>query len=215
MSNWEHANDQDLDAARDAYTLDDPKHPDYGGTMDAIEHVTALAKAGQPEYDDIILFTGNPNERMKQMQETAAILAEPVRQRHTVTIHGREHVRVEGWTMLGALLGVHPYLVWTRPSSHAEQPTAGKPESKPAPSTAAPSAQRRSRMPRHRSNWRNRDDYALRSMAQTRATVESPTATTRLRHHPRRLRPHTRRRNAPRPGLTVPSTHQTGPRRQR
>ena len=71
--------------------------------------------------DDIILFTGNPAERMKQMQETAAILAEPVRQRHTVTIQGREHVRVEGWTMLGALLGVHPYLVWTRPI-HRLQP---------------------------------------------------------------------------------------------
>ena len=120
MSNWDHANEPDLDAARDAYTLDDPKHPDYGGTMDAIEHVTALAKAGQPEYDDIVLFTGNPKERMRQMQETAAILAEPVRQRHTVTI-GREHVRVEGWTMLGALLGVHPYLVWTRPTPSAER----------------------------------------------------------------------------------------------
>ena len=72
---------------------------------------------------EIVLFTGNPAERMRQMQETAAILAEPVRQRHTVTISGREHVRVEGWTMLGALLGVHPYLVWTRPIDEPDSTT--------------------------------------------------------------------------------------------
>ena len=108
MSNWEHANEADLAAARDAYHPSDPKAPRRlprrpHRKLEVLDH-----------QDEIILFTGNPAERMKQMQETAAILAEPVRQRHTVTISGREHVRVEGWTMLGALLGVHPYLVWTR-----------------------------------------------------------------------------------------------------
>ena len=124
MSNWKHANEADLNAARDAYTVDDPKHPDHTGTRptmtweeieDALDQLKEKAVELAPidHTDEIILFTGNPAERMKQMQETAAILAEPVRQRHTVTIQGREHVRVEGWTMLGALLGVHPYLVWT------------------------------------------------------------------------------------------------------
>ena len=76
--------------------------------------------------DEIVLFTGNPADRMAQMAETAAIIAEPVRARHTVTISGRQHVRVEGWTMLGALLGVHPYLVWSRPVRSTA--TVGKPE---------------------------------------------------------------------------------------
>ena len=148
MSNWEHANEADIDAARDAYTLDDPKHPDAAGDIPVLifdESITAeqaeriktfidqvqaqarketimeLAEIEHPDFDylgpdpndpmggeawgelkedepmelapiepdqEIILFTGNPAERMRQMQETAAILAEPVRQRHTVTISG-------------------------------------------------------------------------------------------------------------------------------
>jgi hypothetical protein len=29
MSNWDHATDRERDEAREAYSLDDPKHPDY------------------------------------------------------------------------------------------------------------------------------------------------------------------------------------------
>ena len=64
MSNWEHASEADLAAARDAYPPSDPKSPDYGGTrmeLEVLDH-----------EDQIILFTGNPTERMRQMQETAA-----------------------------------------------------------------------------------------------------------------------------------------------
>ena len=32
----------------------------------------------------------------------------------TVTIQGREHVLVEGWTLLGSMLGVFPVTVWSR-----------------------------------------------------------------------------------------------------
>src|SRR5262245_1028867 len=31
-----------------------------------------------------------------------------------VTIRGKKHVRVEGWTLLGTMLGVFPVLTWTR-----------------------------------------------------------------------------------------------------
>ena len=125
------------------------------------------------EPDEIVLFTGNPADRMHQMAETAAIIAEPVRARHTVTISGRQHVRVEGWTMLGALLGVHPYLVWSRPSSTRRRRSAGKPESKPAPDPVKSSASAEAMCTRTEKTWAGRDDYALRSMAQTRATAKA------------------------------------------
>ena len=94
QSNWDGANEADLAAARDAYPPSDPKHPDYSQTMagEFIEWAEQREKEKCMELevldheDQIILFTGNPAERMQQMQETAAILAEPVRQRHTVTI---------------------------------------------------------------------------------------------------------------------------------
>ena len=121
-----------------------------------------------------MLFTGNPADRMAQMAETAAIIAEPVRARHTVTISGRQHVRVEGWTMLGALLGVHPYLVWSRPVERRRRPaSAGKPESKPAPAPAKSSAPPKPCASTPEKTWAGRDDYALRSMAQTRATSKA------------------------------------------
>ena len=122
-----------------------------------------------------MLFTGNPADRMQQMAETAAIIAEPVRARHTVTISGRQHVRVEGWTMLGALLGVHPYLVWSRPLCEPRRTAtpAGKPGSKPAPDPATSSAAPKRNALRDEKTWAGRDDYALRSMAQTRATSKA------------------------------------------
>jgi hypothetical protein len=165
VSNWEHANEVELREAREAYALDDPKHPDYGGSME-LETL---------EHPDIVLFTGDPAERMRQMQETAQVLAEPVRQRHTVTISGREHVRVEGWTMLGALLGVHPYLVWTRrmKDDHDELEIGweARVEARTIDGRVVGSAEAECLY--MEANWKGRDDYALRSMAQTRATSKA------------------------------------------
>jgi hypothetical protein len=164
VSNWEHANEAELAEAREAYALDDPKHPDYGGSME-LETL---------EHPDIVLFSGDPAERMRQMQETAQVLAEPVRQRHTVTISGREHVRVEGWTMLGALLGVHPYTVWTRRFGVAEEGYAGweaRVEARTRAGEVVGSAE--AMCSRAERNWSDRDDFALRSMAQTRATSKA------------------------------------------
>jgi len=165
MSNWEHANEAELREAREAYALDDPKHPDYmGGSME-LETL---------EHPDIVLFTGDPAEKMRQMQETAQVLAEPVRLRHTVTISGREHVRVEGWTMLGALLGVHPYTVWTRQivsASGAFDGWEARVEARTRTGEVVGSAE--SMCLASEANWKGRDDFAIRSMAQTRATSKA------------------------------------------
>ena len=181
MSNWDFASEAEIEAGRQAYDPSDAKHPDYSQTLagEFIEWAEQREKEKCMELevldhqDQIILFTGNPAERMRQMQETAAILAEPVRQRHTVTISGREHVRVEGWTMLGALLGVHPYLVWTRPGS--TKPDSNGWEARVEASTIdgriVGSAEAMCLV--EEPNWKNRDEYALRSMAQTRATSKA------------------------------------------
>ena len=145
---WDYAMDAEREAARDAYAPDDPKHPDWEDTVaEAADLGRKFRKENAPmpgglpavvgDPDEITLFTGNPAEKMRQMQETAQILAEPVRQRHVVRIGQSDHVRVEGWTLLGALLGVHPYTVWTqmllgRPTSGS----AGRPGSRSAPAPA-------------------------------------------------------------------------------
>jgi hypothetical protein len=173
MSNWEHASEDELEAAREAYLPDDPKHPDYAGTRKDHMLETAIPAHSQ----EIVLFSGDPAEKMRQMQETAQIIAEPVRQRHTVKIGQGEHVRVEGWTMLGALLGVYPITVWTRQLVPDENDPAvargweARVEARTRQGQLVGAAE--AQCDRSEPNWKGRDDYALRSMAQTRATSKA------------------------------------------
>jgi hypothetical protein len=174
MSNWDYANEAEIEAARQAYDPSDPKHPDYTDTYHTPTYEEQPMELAPIEPDEIILFTGNPAERMRQMQETAAILAEPVRARHVVKIGSTEHVRVEGWTMLGALLGVHPYLVWSRVVLDPENQTLGweaRVEARTITGQTVGSAEAECLYTEK--NWSDRDDYALRSMAQTRATSKA------------------------------------------
>jgi hypothetical protein len=79
-------------------------------------------------------------------------------------IKQREYPTVEAWTLLGSMLGVFPSIEWTRPceqgwearcvavTKHGEVVGAGE-----------------AMCTRKEQTWRQRDDYALRGMAQTRA----------------------------------------------
>ena len=52
--------------------------------------------------------------------DAASEMAKPLariieEQRLFTDIKGRRHVRVEGWTLLGSMLGVFPVVCWSRP----------------------------------------------------------------------------------------------------
>jgi hypothetical protein len=173
LSNWEHASESERKASREAYAPDDPKHPDYYVMVaDAADRERKRIKEEgpmDPALDqlgggEIVLFSGNPGEKMVQMRETAQIIAEPVRQRHTVKISGREYVRVEGWAMLGSLLGVYPVTIWTR---KLENGWEARVEALTRSGEVVGAAEAECLY--DEANWKGRDDYALRSMAQTRA----------------------------------------------
>jgi hypothetical protein len=184
MSVWDDATEDELEAAREAYLPSDPKSPDYVGSRpppshERKEHMEISVPAHSQE---IVLFSGDPAEKMRQMQETAMIIAEPVRQRHTVKIGQGEHVRVEGWTMLGALLGVYPITVWTRRLTEPDGWEA-RVEARTRSGQLVGAAE--AQCARDENIWSlepigkggakldARDDYALRSMAQTRATSKA------------------------------------------
>ncbi len=117
-----------------------------------------------------------PDEIIARATSTAGSLAKVIRsQKLAVTISGREHVRVEGWTLLGTLLGVFPYLVWTRPiGDGVELHIVGweaRCEARTMDGRIVGSAE--AMCSRSEKTWGNRDDYALRSMAQTRATSKA------------------------------------------
>ena len=99
----------------------------------------------------------------------AQTLADVIRRQGlTTSISGRDHVRVEGWTLLGSMLGVFPICAWSRKledgwEARVEVRTAG------GHLIGAAEAQ----CTRQERSWATRDDFALRSMAQTRATSKA------------------------------------------
>lgn len=101
--------------------------------------------------------------------EVANILADVLRQRDLASsIQGKEYVRVEGWTLLGSLLGVFPRCAWTREIEGGWEARVEAVTQSGAVIGAAEAMCTRSER-----SWSNRPDFALRSMAQTRATSKA------------------------------------------
>lgn len=131
------------------------------------EHETYLPAVR--EQSPTLFGTTNPAEVIERATEAAQPLAAVVRkQKLTTTISGREHVRVEGWTLLGSMLGVFPVTVWTR---KMEDGWEARVEARTRDGSIVGAAE--AECLRSESLWKSRDDYALRSMAQTRATSKA------------------------------------------
>jgi hypothetical protein len=86
-------------------------------------------------------------------------------------IQGREHVRVEGWTTLGSMLGVVPVVEWTRKTDDGDgweaRVVAQTLDGRTIGAAEAMCTKKEGKP------WNSRPDYALRSMAQTRATSKA------------------------------------------
>jgi hypothetical protein len=81
-------------------------------------------------------------------------------------IRGRKHVRVEGWTLLGSMVGVFASVEWSRPLAYPPGFEArAVAHNVRGDELGAADAQ----CTRAEGRWADADDYAIRSMAQTRA----------------------------------------------
>ena len=129
----------------------------------------------------VTLFgTSDPRTFLLRAQEAATPLRELVTQAGFVTdIQGREHVKVEGWTTLGGMLGVFPITIWTRRMADPdgwEARVEARTRSGELVGAAEAMCTRDEDMWSHSPVGRRgqtlkaRDEHALRSMAQTRAT---------------------------------------------
>jgi len=123
-----------------------------------------------PAPAPVTLFRSDePNEIVARAAETANALTKVVEQRKlTVSIQGRKHVLVEGWTLLGSLLGVFPVCVWSR---QLENGWEARVEARTLDGRTVGAAE--AMCLRSERTWAKRDDFALRSMAQTRATSKA------------------------------------------
>ena len=110
-----------------------------------------------------------PEQVIEKASSVATALAQVIRkQKLASNISGREHVRVEGWTLLGSMLGVFAVCEWTRKTEDGWEARVVARTRDGAVVGAAEAECLRSEK-----TWKTRDDYALRSMAQTRATSKA------------------------------------------
>jgi hypothetical protein len=111
--------------------------------------------------------TGDPHATLERMAECAAALVDVVRDRKlSVRIQGKEHLTVEAWTTLGALLGVYAVIAWTK-QNETEDGYVARAVAQTLDGRTVGAAE--AECSRQEQTWRGRDAYALRSMAQTRA----------------------------------------------
>jgi hypothetical protein len=128
---------------------------------------TELVVHAQPPTT--LFRTEDPVEVLERASRVAQALKGVIDQQKLVSnIQGREHVRVEGWTTLGSMLGVVPVVVWTRRTDDGWE---ARVEARTMDGRTVGAAE--AMCSKAERTWKSRDDYALRSMAQTRATSKA------------------------------------------
>jgi hypothetical protein len=138
------------------------EHPD-------IEQTPSVELEPQPPAMPGLFGSSNPDIAMAKAAGVSKVLADAIRsQKLAVPISGREHVLVEGWTLLGSLLGVFPVTVWTH---KLEDGWEARVEAKTLTGAVVGAAE--SECLRTERKWAKADDYAIRSMAQTRAVSKA------------------------------------------
>lgn len=125
-------------------------------------HSHAVAPAG-------LFATDKPREVIAKAVEVADALMEVVRKKGWAKkIQGREFLELPAWQTIGAMLSVTPFCEWSRPIEGGWEARVVVRKSDGAEIAAAEAQCTRSER-----TWSSRDDYAIRSMAQTRATSKA------------------------------------------
>ena len=124
------------------------------------------------------LLGASPGARLEQAKQVSNLLAPVIKERNlTVNIQGNEYVLFEGWTLLGSMLGVFPST-----ESLTELFTADQNDSRIIGFEAKVVAKTLggqvvgtaiARCTRSERTWAGRDEFALSSMAQTRAGAKA------------------------------------------
>ena len=129
----------------------------------------ALAVVDHPQPPATGLFgTTEPVAVVEKAKAVANALKDVISKQGLISkISNKEYPRCEAWTLLGTMLGVYPVLIWTHP---VEGGWEARVEARTRDGAIVGAAE--AQCLRGEKNWGNRDDFALRSMAQTRATAK-------------------------------------------
>jgi hypothetical protein len=128
----------------------------------------ALAIREEVAAPPAALFAGEPDEIVTRAVKVADALKKVVESKGLIKkIQGRDFVEVAGWQTLGTMVGVTAFCEWSRelPDGWEARVTVRR----NGQDIGAAEAQ----CTRAEKTWKARDPYALRSMAQTRATSKA------------------------------------------
>lgn len=127
------------------------------------------------ESAPVSLFgTTSPEESIDKAAQHATALARVINERNLYSkIQGRDHVQVEGWQLLGSMTGVFAVVTQTSPvvDSSGKAGWEARCEARTMDGRVIGAAD--AMCTRSENTWSSRDDYAIRSMAQTRATSKA------------------------------------------
>jgi hypothetical protein len=155
--------------------------------IDAVTGELVPAREVNPGVSMTLFGTDDPVVVVEQATRTAQALAGVIEKQHPYTQMGSSrHVRVEGWTLLGSMLGVFAIPIWTRSvrddnGEHIGWEARVEARTRSGDVVGAADAQclRTENMwsfnpvGRGGKKLQARDDFALRSMAQTRAVSKA------------------------------------------
>jgi hypothetical protein len=123
-----------------------------------------------PVAPTTLFRTNDPALVLTRARAVAKQLMETVRGSGLVVKVGdKDHLTVEAWQTLGAMLGVTPVTVWTHEIDNGWE---ARSEAR-LMSTGQVIGAAEAECLRSEQQWSDRDDFALRSMAQTRATSKA------------------------------------------
>lgn len=141
----------------------DDYEPVEGEVVGELVHVPAPAP--------VTLFgTDDPEEVVDKATRHADALMRIVEAKGlTVNIKGKKHPLVECWTLLGSMVGVFPVIVWTKPVMAGETKIGWEARCEARTRGGEVVGAAEAECLTSEARWRAADDYAVRSMAQTRA----------------------------------------------
>jgi hypothetical protein len=115
--------------------------------------------------------TDDPDLVLARSVKVADLLKDVIAKKKLVLKIGQsEYIRFEGWTTLGALVGLFAQTEWTRPLAEDAGWEAAVVVKN---AQGAVFGRAEAQCLRAEKNWKNRDDFALRSMSQTRAAAKA------------------------------------------
>lgn len=126
-----------------------------------------------PKQDNYLVMQGDPEKQLEFATKASRALVQVIQQKpKKVMINGEQYLEFEDWQTLGRFYGITVGIEWTKPVER-EGKIFGYEARAVVYRNSEVISSAEAMCLRSEKNWTNRDEFALRSMAQTRASAKA------------------------------------------